>query len=252
MSSSSHVQLVKWSFPAVALMIGFFWYKRRRIDRADPGGSVESGNIDKSTISDTKKATRHFYDDSGIQEMEESSSTNHCMRQEESICVPRKISESLDIPIRKSTSQSFSTQSFNSDHSWHKKVDSDHDMDTQLSSKPNTSNLEMIVNNQSMLSDMDNNDSKNIVRISKDLAEGEECMSQCQIESFDQKNEIDECNHNEKNETKENSENGRQTLCERDSANHSPISGVLEGSIIDEARSEGSTDSGKGEYREYY
>lgn len=50
---------------------------------------------------------------------------------------------------------------------------------------------------------------------------------------------------------KEHQNNGNekkqiQALLERDSANHSPISGVLEGSVNDEARSEGSTDSGKG------
>lgn len=38
----------------------------------------------------------------------------------------------------------------------------------------------------------------------------------------------------------------RLVLSERDSANHSPVSGVLDGSVNDEARSEGSTDSGKG------
>ena len=55
---------------------------------------------------------------------------------------------------------------------------------------------------------------------------------------------IEEDEHNHSADEKKQ----RQTaLSERDSANHSPVSGVLEGSVTDEARSEGSTDSGKGE-----
>jgi hypothetical protein len=62
------VRLVNWSFPAFALILGFLWYKRRRVDRVDPGGSFKAkGDTGISNSSSLKTAQSTNLCDSGIQ-----------------------------------------------------------------------------------------------------------------------------------------------------------------------------------------
>lgn len=97
--SATHIQVVKWSFPAFALIIGLLWYKRRRADRADPGGITEPEHSDRRLV-DTKKSqatassksSRDFYD-SGIQIDESFSLNSSSQPTEEITSSPRKRSE---------------------------------------------------------------------------------------------------------------------------------------------------------------
>lgn len=63
--SFGQVQLVKWSFPTVALIIGLLWYKRRRADRVDPGGQPKLKADGNGSIN-TPKANSGNLCDSGI------------------------------------------------------------------------------------------------------------------------------------------------------------------------------------------
>lgn len=242
---STNVQLVKWTFPAVALIIGLFWYKRRRIGRADPGGTMEpdSQNNTKANYKAVKEVISNLYDHN--EKTDKSFSTSSCTQQEELTRSPRKVSESMDIPNRKSVPQSCdSSQVF---------TEVEPTTDVQLGSNPTTSYFETIAKKRNT-SSFDLKLSGNIMRVLEDATEEGQCDVQNQMESSEQNNTAAEYNREtDKKLTKKHPEDTiattGQAVYERDSANHSPISGVLEGSIIDEARSEeGSTDSGKGIY----
>ncbi|XP_032674839.1 KH domain-containing protein akap-1 isoform X2 [Odontomachus brunneus] len=229
-------------FPAVALIIGLFWYKRRRIDRADPGGIVESNSQDNVKTSYVKEAISNLYDPTD-EKISKSFSTSSCTQQEEPTRVPRKVSESMDIPNRKSVPQSCdSSQIF---------TEVESTTDIQLSSNPTTSYFETIAMKRNTSSfDMKLDD--NITEVFEDATEEGQCSVQSEMGSPEQNDTAAEfnCETNKQlaeEHLEDNTETAEQATYERDSANHSPTSGVLEGSIIDEARSEeGSTDSGKG------
>lgn len=257
MNAPIHIQLVKWTVPAVAFVIAFFWYKRRRIDRAefqwnDTGGIAKSDHEDeKMILSDTKKAdTSCNSSSSGNQEEEDEigpSSIDHCYTpQEIPTRVPRKVSESVDIPIKKSTSQS----SFCSSNQIRDCMETDDTMsklDVQLSSNPNASYFEMIARNQNAFCESDSTVVDNTADIFETVVEEEKQTLNQETES---QNIANEYHYEEDRQQTEvhTSETQGQEADERDSANHSPVSGVLEGSVTDEAISEGSTtDSGKGE-----
>ena len=54
--SLGQVQLVKWSLPAFALILGLLWYKRRRVDRVDPGGAAAAAPVSPSLRNGKLKA----------------------------------------------------------------------------------------------------------------------------------------------------------------------------------------------------
>ena len=264
--SATHIQVVKWSFPAFALIIGLLWYRRRRVDRTDPGGINTPDNSDKNFANRKKevassKSNSNFYD-SGIQFDETSSLNSSNQLIEEIVCSPRKRSESLDIPMRKTCSQSVSAHSRVSckdDQAWYSYLDtSTSEMEIQLGSNPKMSNFEMVVRSRSS-SSLENitDTSSKVLKIFDNVVEEEEQKLPSEnITELDDKTEKsdanNECNYLPSKELsvstplKETAKTPAQALSERDSANHSPVSAVLEGSVTDEARSEGSTDSGKG------
>ncbi|XP_017877636.1 A-kinase anchor protein 1, mitochondrial [Ceratina calcarata] len=266
--SATHIQVVKWTFPAFALIIGLLWYKRRRVDRADPGGINNSDTSEKNCVEPKKaavssKSSMNFYD-SGILDESFSLSSPGVPQAEEIVCSPRKRSESLDIPQRKANSQYMSAYSGASpadDQEWYSYVETrEPKMDIQLGSNPKISNFDMVARSRSASSlERATELGGKVMKIFENVAEEEEQnRAVCAIntvEPADTNEENDannECNYLPGNEppvaapTQDSAKTPVQALSERDSANHSPVSGVLEGSVTDEARSEGSTDSGKG------
>lgn len=237
----------------MAFVIAFFWYKRRRIDRAelqwnDTGGIAKSNHEEKTVLSDTKEADTSC-SNSGVQEELDQSSIDCCYTpREKSSRVPRKVSESVDIPIKKSTSQS----SFCSSSQMRcTETDTMSKMDVQLSSNPSdrSSYFELIARNQNVSCESDSTVVvDNTAEIIQAVVDKKEETLHRETES--QKCIADEYHYEEDKQQAEVHiiETQGQEADERDSANHSPVSGVLEGSVTDEARSEGSTtDSGKGE-----
>ncbi|XP_076649035.1 A-kinase anchor protein spoonbill [Halictus rubicundus] len=252
--SATHVQVVKWSFPAVALIIGLFWYKCRRADRADPGGTPDSDCSDRTLVDCRKetvssKSNSNFYD-SDIHIEESYTLNSSCKSTEETACSPRKRSESLDIPQRKPGTQTAFIRS--------KTSSQETKTDIQLGSNPKTNNFETIARSRSS-SSLENAMDVKVMKIFENVAEEEEQKvaseedNSLEYVSKDEEHETNnECSYHQSEEqsdttpSKECSKSPAQALSERDSAMHSPVSGVLEGSVTDEARSEGSADSGKG------
>lgn len=263
--SATHIQMVKWTFPAFALIIGLLWYKRRRVDRADPGG-INKLDRSEETIANVKEVApsncNTSFCDPGVQIDELLSLSSSSQQVEEIICSPRKRSESLDIPRRKARSQCISAHSRTppeDDQEWYSYVDTSSKMEIQLGSNPKISNFDMIARSKSASSlDKAADSGGKMLKIFENVVEEEEqkLSSENNLEQFVDTNEENdtnnECNYlpNKKlsvtSPSKDDSSTSTQVLSERDSANHSPVSGVLEGSVTDEARSEGSTDSGKG------
>lgn len=253
MNSSIHVQLVKWTVPAVAFVAALYWYKRRRIDRGelqwnDSGGTAKSNGVEKTILNDTKEVDTSLYD-SGVQkETNQKSSINCCYaRQEEHPTrVPRKVSESMDIPLKNSTSQSAFCSSSSSEIRY-ADVETICSTDIQLGGNPNASYFEMIATNASSKF---NKNVDNGTRVFQNVACEMEETLHCETEPFEQNYTTDEYNYKEDGQQSEKRtiDAQGQEVDERDSANHSPVSVVLDGSVTDEAGSEGSnTDSGKGE-----
>ncbi|XP_053998592.1 KH domain-containing protein akap-1 [Hylaeus anthracinus] len=262
--SAAHIQIVKWSFPALALIIGLLWYKRRRVDRADPGGINNPDCNGQELVSNEKEVTKTSLNfcDSGIHIDESFSVSSSCQSTEETVCSPRKRSESLDIPQRKIGSQPASMRSRTpeDEQAWYSYLDSSsHKMDIQLGSNPKTSNFDMVARSRSVSSLENAVDSTGkVLKIFEDVAEEEESTASHEkstsviADKCEENNANDQCNYSSSKQppvatpSKDSVKTQAQALSERDSANHSPVSGVLEGSVTDEARSEGSTDSGKG------
>lgn len=233
----------------MAFAIAFFWYKRRRIDRAelqwnDTGGIAKSNHEEETVLSDTKGIDASC-NNSDVQKEIGQSSIDCCYSpREKPSRSQRKVSESVDIPIKKSTSQS----SFCSSSQLRCiETDTMSKMDVQLSGNPNASYFDLIARSQDVPCESD------VVTVVDNTAEifqvvkKEESLD-CETES--QKYIENEYHYEEDKQQAEvhTIETQGQEADERDSANHSPVSGVLEGSVTDEARSEGSTtDSGKGE-----
>ncbi|XP_012135254.2 A-kinase anchor protein spoonbill [Megachile rotundata] len=263
--SATHIQVVKWTFPAFALIIGLLWYRRRRVDRTDPGGITTADNSDKNFVNHKKdippsKSNLNFYD-SGIQFDETSSLNSSNQLIDDIICSPRKRSESLDIPQRKSCSQPVSAHSRVSckdDQQWYGYINTPASkMEIQLSSNPKISNFEMVARSRNSSLENVTDTSGKVLKIFDNVVEEEEQKlpgeNNTELDNKDPKVDTsNECNYLPNKELsgstplKETVKTPAQALSERDSANHSPISGVLEGSVTDEVRSEGSTDSGKG------
>ncbi|XP_011312236.1 KH domain-containing protein C56G2.1 [Fopius arisanus] len=215
-----NVQLVKWTFP-FALLIGLFWYKRRRVDRVDPGGKskIEREECENSSNIDSAKKTS--LSDSGIS-IDDSLLITPPVNHSEggtSGSSPRRVSESLDIPTRKSSSQGISIKSTKSGSSpWYTEVEDIPEVKgIVLGSNPKSPSLDMARKNQLEVPDKSEKASQEFTHVPQDP-----------------KISIDE------------TKTSVQAISDRDSANHSPVSGVLDGSVNDEVRSEGSTDSGKG------
>lgn len=253
--SASHIQVVKWSFPAFALIIGLLWYKRRRVDRADPGGTTNPDCSDRSLVDHKKetassKPVSSFYD-SGIQIDESYSLSASSQPAEEIVCSPRKRSECLDIPQRKGGSQLVCshTRTPRDEEAWYNYPDaSPSKMEVQLGSNPKISNFDMVARSRSASSLENATDSGKVLKIFENVEEEEEQKPACKSDSLEHVNGTEENEPSVDAALKDGAKahNQAQALSERDSANHSPVSGVLEGSVTDEARSEGSTDSGKG------
>ncbi|XP_033345702.1 KH domain-containing protein akap-1 [Bombus vosnesenskii] len=267
---ATHTQMVKWTFPAFALIIGILWYKRRQADRADPGGinkncHSKENSTDQEIASSDSNSSLH---DSGIQNNESCSLSPpnqqvEDIRVEEIVSIPRKTSENLDIPQKRSGSPCISGHSRtppNDDGEvWYSFVDTSSKMEIQLGSNPIISNFDMVAKSRgaSSLEEAADSDDK-VLKIFENIVEEEEQKLAPENKSIEvvnqneENNTNNECNYLPSEEPsvstplKDNVKTPARTLSERDSANHSPVSGVLEGSVTDEARSEGSTDSGKG------
>ncbi|XP_072751911.1 KH domain-containing protein akap-1 isoform X2 [Anoplolepis gracilipes] len=195
-------------------------------------------------LSDTKEVDTNC-NGSGVQEEIGQSSIDCCYTPREIPShVPRKVSENVDIPIKKSTSQS----SFCSSNQIRcMETDTMSKMDIQLSGNPNTSYFEMIARSQNAPCESDSTVVDNTAEIFQAVVDKKEETLYHETES--QKYIADEypCEEDKQQTEVHTIEAQEQETDERDSANHSPVSGVLEGSVTDEARSEGSTtDSGKG------
>ncbi|KAG5330369.1 AKAP1 protein, partial [Acromyrmex charruanus] len=248
MNSSIHVPLVKWTVPAVALVVALFWYKRRRIDRDelqwnDSGGTAKSNCIEKAISNNTQKVDTNIYD-SGVQkEINQESSIDCCYIQEEEeeqTRIPRKVSETMDIPLKKSASQfAFCSSSQN----MYQDVETICSTEVEFgSNKSNTSLFETATSASSKSNKNDDDEP----RIFQNVANEEQTMH-CETKSLKQ-NYMDEYHYKEDEQQSEGHtiKTQGQEVDERDSANHSPVSVVLDGSVTDEAGSEGSnTDSGK-------
>ncbi|XP_012282550.1 KH domain-containing protein akap-1 [Orussus abietinus] len=248
--SAVRLQLMKWSLPALALVLGLLWYKKRRIDRADPGGL---GTLDRTA----KKTPSPNLCDSGINSDDSFGSNVSERPSSEAACTPRRVSESLDIPTRKSLSRSVSVRSTNSSEGskpWYDEVEAVPEMrEIQLGSNPRSTGLEMMSRSRIVPFET----VSEIKEVEKPIATvdleqsvpvpavpSEEPAPECTGDPLVTEKEEKEDTTNEDQSENESKSQAQQS--ERDSANHSPVSGVLEGSITDEARSEGSMDSGKG------
>ncbi|XP_014214042.1 KH domain-containing protein akap-1 [Copidosoma floridanum] len=306
--SLGQVQLVRWSLPALALILGLLWYKRRRVDRVDPGGPTaptSSPKADKASSvklnavepvkPNTIPASAVKQCDSGIHSDDSLNTSGDSPVSSTSSLTPRKVSESLDIPGRSSSSlaqPSVSVAAF-SQVPWYEdeeevqeeeevvKVEQNH----SLLSKSRSS-AELIANGIAM------KESKREQKRQQRQAKIVVANGTPQLQEFDRTPDLVEAsplpppvvdavaddppaviedqpltnNKNHDKESQQPTDNESQTssnseqpasttqnsqvLSERDSANHSPVSAVLEGSVTDEARSEGegegSTDSGNG------
>ncbi|CAD6234424.1 GSCOCG00001917001-RA-CDS [Cotesia congregata] len=261
--SVKNIQLMKWSFPAFAFIIGFFWYKRRALDRVDPGGIPRSDKsspakepaTDKSNgeINTSKKNDLDLYD-SGIH-VEKSLNSLSLLDQtppKEQVVTfsPRKVSESLDIPMKKSDSMSIrSRKSSGNSIPWYEDVEGLPDMkEVVLGSNPKSSSFDRMIRKKPpvILENIEDNNNTNNNNNNNNNNTGEEQVSgrEVVVSKVEASIEQGQVVIKEQNEVQEPTKTG-QALFERDSANHSPVSGVLDGSVNDDIRSEGSTDSGK-------
>lgn len=260
--STRNIQLVKWTFPALALIVGLFWYKRRRVDRVDPGGESNSTDITKNNIKtnrevDGNSPKMNLYD-SGIHIDESFTTSLHILdpsspNSEVNIRTPRKVSESLDIPMKRSNqSQPISMKSekisCSNKNAWYKDVDEKilSKKSVVLGSNPKSSSFDAMTRNKGSPALLQNINDDEYIKKEKLNAVNNNNEAQVQSNSIDVEitSEKPSTDGGSVDETK----NQGQAISERDSANHSPVSGVLDGSVNDEIRSEGSTDSGKGKF----
>lgn len=253
---STPMHLVKWTFPTLAIILGLLWYRRRRADRVDPGGKPKSDSEISSNNTKVTKKTLSLCD-SGINTDDSFSlSTSSSSPPTVEICTPRKVSSSLDIPGRKpSLSLPISMKSMKSIEEripWYDDDDEEEEIvetrKIKLGSNPRSSCFEMMSNNRSFFDKTQIDSEIKLLKICNNVIEedkvSENHSSQEVKEEMTNTSVPDSCEKSMNNVA--NNEAKSQTLCERDSANHSPLSAVLDGSLTDEARSEGSTDSGKG------
>ncbi|XP_077282477.1 A-kinase anchor protein spoonbill [Temnothorax americanus] len=250
--NSVRVQLTKWAVPVVTLVgVALYWYKRRRVERGelqwnDSGGTAKSNCIEKAISNDKKEVDTSLYE-SGVQKETNQGSSDSCCytRQEEPTRVSRKVSESMDIPYKNSTSQSAICSSSQIRHPDTETIRSS---DVELDNNPNASYFEMIATSTSSKSANFCTSKKNVdnvTRIFQNVAGEEEKSLRCETEKNYATDEYDYKEDGQQSEGHINAQG--QEADERDSANHSPVSVVLDGSVTDGAESEGSnTDSGKG------
>ncbi|KAK0179025.1 hypothetical protein PV327_007852 [Microctonus hyperodae] len=257
--SARNIQLMKWTFPALALIVGLFWYKRRRIDRVDPGGESKNTDIIKNKVEinreiDGNSSKINLYD-SGIHIDESFTTSLHTLDPSSPISkvnvrAPRKVSESLDIPMKRSNqSQPISIKSektsYNNKNAWYK---DDEKLITKksvvLGSNPKSSSFDAMIRNRGSPALLQNINDDEYIKKEKLTAVNNNNEVQTQSLSIDA--EITSEKPSTDGVSIDETKSQGQTMSERDSANHSPVSGVLDGSVNDEIRSEGSTDSGKG------
>ncbi|KAK0092138.1 hypothetical protein PV326_002112 [Microctonus aethiopoides] len=258
--STRNIQLVKWTFPALALIVGLFWYKRRRVDRVDPGGESNNTDITKNNIKtnrevDGNSPKMNLYD-SGIHIDESFTTSLHILdpsspNSEVNIRTPRKVSESLDIPMKRSNqSQPISMKSekisCSSKNAWYKDVDEKilSKKSVVLGSNPKSSSFDAMTRNKGSPALLQNINDDEYIKKEKLNAVNNNNETQMQSHSIDV--EITSEKPSTDGASVDETKSQGQAISERDSANHSPVSGVLDGSVNDEIRSEGSTDSGKG------
>lgn len=262
---STSMHLVKWTFPTLAILLGLFWYRRRRADRVDPGGKSKS---DSEIIkANNKNITKKIECDSGLNTDDSFSfSTTSLSPSNVDICSPRKVSSSLDIPGRKpSVTMPISMKSVKSIEEripWYDDDDDDDEVEEEkeiveetrkikLGSNPRSSCFEMMSNNRPFFDKTQIESEIKLPKICDNVIEEDKVTENRLGQEMSIKEEMKSTSVPEtckKTVDVVNNEAKSQALCERDSANHSPLSAVLDGSLTDEARSEGSTDSGKGKF----
>ncbi|XP_011697401.1 PREDICTED: KH domain-containing protein C56G2.1 [Wasmannia auropunctata] len=245
MNSAIHVQLARWSIPAVALAVALFWYKRRRIDRGelqwnDSGGTAKSKRVEKAISNDKQEFDTSVYD---VQEINQESSVGCCYTlQEESTRVSRKVSESTTLENTMSQFDCCSSSLIN--HA--EDAETTRSTAVQLDSNSNASCCKDMIAASASSECVDEN-VDNETKISQSVPSEEQTVHR-ETEPSGQ-NYTDQCNCQKDGQQSEGHtvRTQGQVVDERDSANHSPVSAVLDGSVTDEAGSEGSnTDSGKG------
>ena len=257
--SSPNIQLVKWTFPALALIVGFFWYKHRRVDRGDPGGLDNSKNVtdnNSTVVAKDSKANLNLHD-SGINIDENSTVNTSNQSANESIDRPRRVTDNLDIPTRRSVSQPISIASRRSvDQSllttpWHNVRDEPFELNgVVLSSNPTSASSDMRLTIPMALTGANcdnfaNNDSTDLTNSNEEINVTDSGTNETTMYNVNHISGMTECSSIENALIVKQNENG--IISERDSANHSPVSAVMDESGADEVRSVGgSTDSGKG------
>lgn len=230
MNSPIHMQLVKWTVPAVAFVIALFWYRRRRIEKAelvrnDPGGDAEYNHEDCAILSDCEDT------DADVQEESSQSSIScNCAKEdkvEEPTRVPTKTSESMEL------SMNTSNLPFNSTMNEH---------------CTNTFTKRFSVPSYELNSTIEQNVFPDNAGEQQTLYyEAQQPSQQQYSKSTTQEYNCEGDSQQASKKHIEDTVNVQRNGYERDSANHSPVSGVLEGTVSpDETRSEGSMDSGKG------
>ncbi|EZA58066.1 hypothetical protein DMN91_006309 [Ooceraea biroi] len=226
MNSPIHVQLVKWTVPAVAFVIALFWYRRRRLDRSelernDPGGDAELSHENNAVLSDCKEIDTGRHNSNVQEETSQSSISHNCAEEEEEELtrIPTKISESTETYMRQNCTSSLEN-SMNAHYT---------DMFIVPSCK--------LDNTDTQITDVFQGGNEQILYYETQQPSQEEYVA----------NEYEYEDSQQEKEYIEDTINTQEHGYERDSANHSPVSGVLEDAVTpDETQSEGSMDSGKG------
>lgn len=271
----TRTHLLRVSLPALTLLLGLFWYRRRRVAPADPGGSdedekpenvapltekpVEEKEEKKQVEPEIKSQEVIVKDqllqvllnpvpspaslcDSGITTDDSFSlnlsTTLNSPVVSSSVAVTRTSSESVSIPNKNVTRASW----YEEDEIADTKIEV-----IKLGSNPSASEFNapkktpQKINksrNQSKNRNKRNKENAKVVKMTGKVVDSNE------MEPKKKQNAPEEVATSDKHDHQTTT-----AVSERDSANHSPVSGVLEGSVNDEARSEGSTDSGKGNGR---
>lgn len=217
--------LVNVSISAAVLIIGYYWYRRRCVDKVDPGGK-KTTDKQYSRDSSFDKIEWSPGRDSGMHD--ESSSLNSTRNSCKDLS-PSQHSASVNIPGKRSSPpqpiiMKSGKSAEESRRSWYNNEENDlpEVKGVKLGSNPKTNHFSMMEKTVALETIMQENhqDEVKLEKVAEEKVE--------------------------KKVVKKQFTSGQGQVSERDSANHSPVSGVLEGSVTDEVRSEGSTDSGKG------
>lgn len=251
---AAQLQFIRWSLPAFAIIIGIFWYKHRRVQRGDPGGkncqiSCDCDpNLSKGKSQPEVKLTQPELQKETSSAL--SPNHGHC-RNISNSC---KNSDSLNQQIRRSPPQPIIfTKSLVERH--HRSADWYQSDDDEIVEQLNRTDpvLNKKSNRKDQMAAKKHCESPGQGSCEANAAKEEKPLNvEAEPLEFEKEivNDVEVVKEEkkEKAEKKEEFEQNemRSQVEDRDSANNSPVSGLLESSVTDDVRSEGSTDSGKG------